>query len=385
MLGVTRDDDVVVLELQREERRNALNLELCQEIHAAVDAAVAEGARSIVVTGQGSVFCSGADLGGVYGPEFLEALYGMLHHLTRVPVPIIAAVNGPAIGAGTQLAMACDLRVADETARFAVPTAKNGMAVDAWTIRTLAQLAGAGPRTSPDAGRRDPRPRRSARLRPGRPGRHARRRHGLGPRDRDPRPALARPQQAHPERVRRRCRMRRRRSGRSGRARTSAKQPRPARRSVRRCSRVADRASLGFDLLDRHVVDGRGDDIACSDATGTLTFAQLLERVGGLGRRTSGARRRGRRRGGGGRVAGQPSGSGRLRVRPARRRARRHRGRAHHRGVRRCHGALVRRAARPGARREGRPDRPGAVTGDRPAGLPRPGEPTFGIVVDALL
>ena len=91
------------------------------------------------------MFCSGADLGGVYGPEFLEALYGMLHHLTRVPVPIIAAVNGPAIGAGTQLAIACDLRVADATATFAVPTAKNGMAVDAWTIRTLAQLAGTGP------------------------------------------------------------------------------------------------------------------------------------------------------------------------------------------------------------------------------------------------
>ena len=145
VLGVTRDRDVVVLELQREERRNALNLELCQEIHAAVDAAVDGGARSIVVTGQGSVFCSGADLGGVYGPEFLEALYGMLHHLTRVPVPILAAVNGPAIGAGTQLAMACDLRVAAESARFAVPTAKNGMAVDAWTVRTLAQLAGTGP------------------------------------------------------------------------------------------------------------------------------------------------------------------------------------------------------------------------------------------------
>ncbi|MGH3457144.1 enoyl-CoA hydratase [Aeromicrobium sp.] len=145
MLGVTRDGDVVVLELQREERRNALNIELCRAIHAAVDDAIDGGARAIVVTGQGSVFCSGADLGGVYGPEFLEALYGMLHHLAHVPVPIVAAVNGPAIGAGTQLAIACDLRVADETARFAVPTAKNGMAVDAWTIRTLAQLAGTGP------------------------------------------------------------------------------------------------------------------------------------------------------------------------------------------------------------------------------------------------
>ncbi|MCX6407626.1 MAG: enoyl-CoA hydratase [Propionibacteriales bacterium] len=150
MLGVSRDGDVVVLELQREERRNALNLDLCRAIDEAARDAVGDGpanggARAIVITGQGTAFCSGADLGGVYGNEFLEALYGMLHGLTRLPVPIVAAVNGPAIGAGTQLAIACDLRVADERAKFGVPTARNGMAVDAWTIRTLADLSGTGP------------------------------------------------------------------------------------------------------------------------------------------------------------------------------------------------------------------------------------------------
>lgn len=145
MIASAREGNVVVLELQREDRRNALNLELCRAIRSAAEGAVAGGARVIVITGEGSAFCSGADLGGVYGPEFLEALYGMLHRLTELPVPIIAAINGPAIGAGTQLAIACDLRVADETAKFAVPTARNGMAVDAWTIRTLGQLAGAGP------------------------------------------------------------------------------------------------------------------------------------------------------------------------------------------------------------------------------------------------
>lgn len=144
MIATTRDGHVVIIELQREERRNALNLELCHAIRAAADEAVDGGARAIVVTGQGTSFCAGADLGGVYGPEFLDALYGMLHHLTKLPVPLIAAVNGPAIGGGTQLAMACDLRVGGDTAKFAVPVARNGLAVDAWTIRTLSQLAGTG-------------------------------------------------------------------------------------------------------------------------------------------------------------------------------------------------------------------------------------------------
>lgn len=144
ILSTARDGAVAVLTLNRPDRRNALNTELCRALHEAVDAAVADGARVIVVTGEGSAFCAGADLDGVYGDEFITALYAMLHHLAEVPVPIIAAVNGPAIGAGTQLAIACDLRVVDEKARFAVPTAKNGMAVDAWTIRTLADLAGHG-------------------------------------------------------------------------------------------------------------------------------------------------------------------------------------------------------------------------------------------------
>lgn len=144
MLATTRDGSVSLLTLQRPERRNALNLELCRAIWASAQEEVAAGARVLVLTGEGSAFCSGADLGGVYGDEFLDALYGMLHGLSRLPVPIVAAVNGPAIGAGTQLALASDLRVADERAKFGVPTPRNGMAVDAWTIRTLQTVAGGG-------------------------------------------------------------------------------------------------------------------------------------------------------------------------------------------------------------------------------------------------
>jgi enoyl-CoA hydratase len=141
-LKVSRTGEVTILTLNRPERRNALNIELCDAIRDAAEQAVADGARVIVVTGTGSSFCSGADLKEVYGDGFTTSLYAMLHRLTQLPVPLIAAVNGPAIGGGAQLAIACDLRVAAASARFAVPTPRNGLATDTWTIHALADLVG---------------------------------------------------------------------------------------------------------------------------------------------------------------------------------------------------------------------------------------------------
>jgi enoyl-CoA hydratase len=136
-----RDGDVAVIEIDRHERRNALDAAHC---HALRDAVQAEGARAIVITGAGSSFCSGADLGAAYDAAFRDALYAMLGAVTDASVPVLAAVNGPAIGAGAQLAIACDLRVAAQEATFAIPTARLGLAVNPWTIRRLALLAGTG-------------------------------------------------------------------------------------------------------------------------------------------------------------------------------------------------------------------------------------------------
>ncbi|MCC8929250.1 enoyl-CoA hydratase [Rhodococcus sp. BGS-1C] len=143
MIEQTRDGDVVTLELQRPERRNALDTALCVALRDAIVSAVAADARVIVITGQGSSFCAGADLEGDQFPEeFPEALESMLRAIEAAPIPVVAAVNGPAVGAGTQLAIASDLRVVADGAFFEIPSTRLGIAVNNWTIKRLASLAG---------------------------------------------------------------------------------------------------------------------------------------------------------------------------------------------------------------------------------------------------
>ncbi|MGY4098600.1 enoyl-CoA hydratase [Nocardia sp. R16R-3T] len=144
MLEVSRDGDVVTIELQREQRRNALNIELVTRLREAVWTA-AEDARVIVLTGRGPLFSAGADLSGVYSEGFLAALVDMLHTIESVPVPVIAAINGGALGAGVQIALAADLRVMEPDAYIAIPAAKLGITVDRWTVRRLVSLIGGGP------------------------------------------------------------------------------------------------------------------------------------------------------------------------------------------------------------------------------------------------
>jgi enoyl-CoA hydratase len=145
MIRTEERGQVGVIRIDRHEQRNALDIEHCERLRDALGEAHAGGARAVVITGEGSSFCAGADFGEVYGDGFRKALYEMLRRITTLPVPVMAAVNGPAIGAGTQLALAADLRMVAPAASFAVPTAKLGLAVDPWTVRRLAVLAGGGP------------------------------------------------------------------------------------------------------------------------------------------------------------------------------------------------------------------------------------------------
>jgi enoyl-CoA hydratase len=137
--------DTATITIDRQDMRNALDVASCRRLASELEAAVAEGARAIVVTGAGPHFCAGADLGRVHGTELSAALRHLLGVIVTIPVTVIAAVHGAALGAGTQLAVACDLRVVDPTARFGIPAAKLGLMVDHWTVQRLALLAGHGP------------------------------------------------------------------------------------------------------------------------------------------------------------------------------------------------------------------------------------------------
>lgn len=140
-LRVERRDRVAVLTLDDPDRRNALTLPLVREVVEALDRLEADpGVGAVVVTGAPPAFCAGAALGdlgaaasgapaGASGApahgggtgrpdEALRAIYEGFLRVGRCELPTVAAVNGAAVGAGMNLALACDLRVAAESARF---------------------------------------------------------------------------------------------------------------------------------------------------------------------------------------------------------------------------------------------------------------------------
>lgn len=137
-------DAVTTLTIDRPERRNALNLDALEDLHAAVLAAMDVGSRALVLTGAGGHFCAGADLTELEDISFTHRLAQVLRHLADLPIVTIAAIEGSCMGLGMQLAVACDLRVVADRARFAVPVAKLGLMVDHWTIDRVSRLFGEG-------------------------------------------------------------------------------------------------------------------------------------------------------------------------------------------------------------------------------------------------
>jgi enoyl-CoA hydratase/carnithine racemase len=122
---------VAILTLNRPEKKNALSIALRDQLSDALDALVGdEAVKTVVITGAGDTFSSGFDLREFEQPDLADQLWASSDrfHATvlRFPLPLVAAVNGPAIAGGFDLAVMCDVRIAADTARFAHPEIQFG-------------------------------------------------------------------------------------------------------------------------------------------------------------------------------------------------------------------------------------------------------------------
>jgi len=143
--------DVAVITLNRPDRFNAINADLAGGVVASMGRA-ADEARAVVLTGAGKAFCSGADLADLMddydsgGPDlgaFLDEIFHpMVHSIVDAKVPVVAAINGVAAGAGLGVSLGCDLRVMADSAFLTSAFTAIGLAPDSGTTWWLPQMVG---------------------------------------------------------------------------------------------------------------------------------------------------------------------------------------------------------------------------------------------------
>lgn len=126
MLTIERRGDILLLTLNRAEKRNSLHPDLIGQLSSAIeDAANDESLTVVVITGAGTTFCAGLDLKHLLGLEaagkiaYVETAFALFRRIYTLPQPVIAAINGPAVAGGFDLAAMCDLRLCIPTATFA--------------------------------------------------------------------------------------------------------------------------------------------------------------------------------------------------------------------------------------------------------------------------
>ncbi|MEP7212884.1 MAG: enoyl-CoA hydratase-related protein [Acidobacteriota bacterium] len=136
------ESGVSTIQMNRPDALNALSLQLSIDLAAAIDKAIADNARAIVLTGSGRAFCSGGDLremqemgkseGNIeaFLDAPLKALHKVISLIRETPIPFVAAVNGVCAGAGTNFALACDIVIAAENASFNEAFVRIGLSPD---------------------------------------------------------------------------------------------------------------------------------------------------------------------------------------------------------------------------------------------------------------
>lgn len=132
-----REDGLRIVTLNDPERRNILAAEMCDELFSTVQSIAADPeARAVVIAGAGTAFCGGADMPAVFGDrdrsvaqfrDDLHEVYRSFLAIRGLRIPTISAVQGPAVGAGLNLAMVCDIRVAGPEAAFSATFSRIGL------------------------------------------------------------------------------------------------------------------------------------------------------------------------------------------------------------------------------------------------------------------
>ena len=147
------EEGVATITLNRPEAFNALDDQMGEELEEVTRRCRADaGVRAVILKGAGRAFCSGADLREVFGQlvqgearaglRMLEGLHAAITEIQRMEKPVIAQVHGPAVGAGMGLALACDLTIAAQTARFIMGYDKVGLSPDGSMTYFLPRLVG---------------------------------------------------------------------------------------------------------------------------------------------------------------------------------------------------------------------------------------------------
>jgi enoyl-CoA hydratase/3-hydroxyacyl-CoA dehydrogenase len=148
-LDINKDTKVAKLILNRPNRANAFNADFMTEINKALDELENDdNVRCVVVTGAGANFCGGADFAAFASGEvdaamsFSEAPHEVFTRIETFPKPVIAAINGPAMGGGLELALACDIRIMNATAIVRLPELTLGLLPGAGATQRLGRLIG---------------------------------------------------------------------------------------------------------------------------------------------------------------------------------------------------------------------------------------------------
>lgn len=151
------ESDIALVTMVREREMNTLSLELLDELDAALTAAVEGDARALIIAGTGRAFCAGAHLhyfvqgdprigAGKFAlrDRYLQRIATVFDRIETLPIPVIAAINGFALGGGCELSLACDFRVMADHAKIGVPETRIGALPGAGGVQKLHRLVGRG-------------------------------------------------------------------------------------------------------------------------------------------------------------------------------------------------------------------------------------------------